>query len=168
MKRYLASEITCRARGRFTVTCTSPRASAAVGTARRQSHVHLAWGAALLLSAQHGTASPRIRGSSYHRGMFHLSIYSNIMCFYSLLFLNCCKLEADFYGLKFILHQLDSLIPGGNTPVGNSGFLCHHKIYGGRHKWRGWVWMRNTLILVPIASVHCALVNDMIAHLQVL
>lgn len=34
------------------------------------------------------------------------------MCFYGLLFLNCCKLTAEFYVLKFILHQLDSLIQG--------------------------------------------------------
>lgn len=158
----------CRARGRFLMICTSPCASAAVGTARWQSRCQLAWCAVLLLCARHGTASPWIRGSPYHREMFHLSIYSNIMCFYGFLFLNCCKLSADFYGLKFILHQLDSLIPGGNTPVGNSGFLCHRKICGGRCKWRGWVRMRNTPISVPVASVRCMLVNDLSAHLQVL
>lgn len=163
-ERYLTPEITCRASGRFPVTCTSPCASAAVGTAQWQRHLQLV----LLLSARHGTASPRIRGSSYHREMFHLSIYSNIMCFYGLLFLNCCRLAADFYGLKFILHQLYSLIPGGNTPVGNLGFLCHRKFYGGRCKPQWWVRMRNTLVFVPVASVRCTLVGDMIAHLQVL
>lgn len=60
------------------------------------------------------------------------------MSFYGVLFLNCCKLAADFYGLKFLLHQLDGLIPGRNAPVGNSGFLFHHKAYDGRRQRQGW------------------------------
>lgn len=77
---------------------------------------------AMLWLAPHG--SWLCAGPSHHREVSLLTIYWDVMSFYDPLFLNCCKLAADFYCLKFIPQQLDSWIPGGSTSLGNLGFYA--------------------------------------------
>jgi len=77
---------------------------------------------AMLWLAPHGPWSHT--APSHHREVFLLTIYSHVMSFYGPLFLNSCKLAADFCCLKFIPQQLCSRIPGGSTSLGNSGFYA--------------------------------------------